>query len=172
MPGNGSCWDNQCVINGRGVKESLLCPRSWCPPHTAHPQPYSVHKMCLLPRLLLLLGLPHLSVSPSALEPMLWLSLWLILWYHCHSALWYWGRSPWVWYPLSWFPVLRHRCGCVTAHVVTGICLPRPPLQGAQPWALVTVVTDHGASRVWQVVALTTLNHLQRAQSPYSPCEM
>lgn len=69
MLGNGSCQDNQCVINGRGVKESLLCPRSWCPPHTAHPQPYSVHKMCLLPGLFLLLGLPRLSVSPSGLEP-------------------------------------------------------------------------------------------------------
>lgn len=144
----------------------VLVPSPHCPPSALFraqdvPPAWAVSPPGSAPSL-------SLSLRPGAQEP----SLWLILWYHCHSALWYWGRSSWVWYPLSWFPVLGHQCGCVTAHVVTGICLPRPPLQGAQPWALVTVVTDHGASRVWQVVALTTLNHLQRAQSPYSPCEM
>ena len=39
--GDGRCQYNSCIINGRGVKESLPSPRFLCPHLAAHPQPWS-----------------------------------------------------------------------------------------------------------------------------------
>lgn len=68
---NGSCQENHCVSNGRGVKGSPLSPRSWGAPRAAHPQPWFPaqevpHAWAPSPP-----GSVQSLASPSAAEPVL-----------------------------------------------------------------------------------------------------